>query len=289
MKKVLSLLLLFIVVICITGCDTNKEQAETKEETFEEWAKTHGRIEEFNCPTFYEKEIAYFDKTQFVTTNGEVYKIGNYSDGTNCVFEEQLEGGNLTYKHGVKYVKNDKYLYRFNEIEDIGKEDLEFNPREKQILENKDILFYAMTLSSDNPEIDYIYYFDQNNELIKETNQIVFAGPYTNYTIINKEKIDIGIDLSDQKILFLRTDWKQSNGEEYIKGIGTDKHYYSYKEIIENDCDKYDDIECRYGYVEDKKYAEYIKNIYYMDQYLNFITKDNKRGQIEVESLQGYN
>ena len=57
------------------------------------------------------------------------------------------------------------------------------------------------------------------------------------------------LNLDDEKILYAFFDNRIWN--KRITYFYTDKSKYYYGDIIENDCDKYDDIECEKGYIKD--------------------------------------
>jgi hypothetical protein len=189
------------------------------------------QVEDYNCSILDKVYLTQgFNSHHIITTDGEVYKTGNFSDGTNC-----------------KKIETDK---KINRIWDMFLIDEDGNPfieddEEKESKEHSwefmDVSIYQDVIKSENEDYalktDGIIYF--KNE------------PYVSF--------------ENEKILDFRL---YEGNSELFSFIKTDKAYYS-SVVKDENCYKYDDIECEYIVKENEKLTNLYNEISFIIEYWN--------------------
>jgi len=287
MKK----LLIPVIIICLilTGCGSNNSTTKTKKEeplTFKTWVSNHGTIEEFKCPSFYESDVAFADTDYFITMNGKFYKVGNFSDGTNCKLTQDLQTVSTDIKIIPNYdrVRAGSKYYTLDSDGSLSEMTSDVSLYEKRILDDNSIIYYLFSYYAN--DVDHLVFINNVFEIVDETYRINYEYDVEKYEMINQTKTKLPIDsTATSKILFALEGEDEKTGNPIVEGIATDKNFYYYQEVKENNCDKYDDIACPKQFVEDKKYPEYIKDIAYVNSDLFFVSKDNYYGSIDMDAL----
>ena len=244
MKKYFRIIFLLLFMCVLAGCNKSNDNSLIPEQDItntkcsinsQEFFWNHN-IDSFVCPEL--SDIAYSGSNFFINDKGELYEFSSklYSaTNTNCkkvdteiVFVNVIRD-TLISKEGNFYSFHDSNLER------ISDEEIEKGPAwygiDQMLIElyklNNDISWLTTTLNMNNTDGRYVY--PKNNKLY----QVIYDH---NMNTIKEELLHTFED--DEKII------SRPNGY-----IITNKNYYQYGKINEDECSKYEDVECEYGLV----------------------------------------
>ncbi len=263
MKRILTILL---IVLFLTGCgkkpnnnDNNKPQEKKENMVYE--------IETLNCSAFNNIKIIMSYNT-FLTNDGQVYYIGNYSDGTNCKLIS--DDKNIKTIFGNEYlIDENSKMYSINYSDFSLEITSDISNYLNFIKVDKDIIKYRCTTN-------VCYLLKNDGKLYKA--KINYKNNKAYLDILNDNVFPV-----DEKILDF--DGFPNEGKSFdndINWIRTDKSSYFKKINNFEECNKYDDVKCTYGLVKDEYLSSIISNIaffqywsYGEDDYcVTYITKD---------------
>lgn len=240
-KKVIIVFAFMISLIVLNGCSNEKK-------------------EYFNCDVLNDVKMFVAkdgsEKNYLITNDGSLYSVGNYSDGSNCkkidsdikfkgYFKENL--GGLVSIDNELYIIDDSSITTSNEKNNYT-----------------DVIKTTAILFEDNNGIaEYTGY------LLKEDGNIYLHRYYI------EEEDKLYKSFQNEKIL----DFDCSSGvPQWIK---TDKAYYVNKIKNEEECNKYDDVECKYEFGKSDKLTNQYKDISFVGNDMNgniyYVLKDGNK------------
>ena len=268
-----KLLVILLIAFILTGCG-KKEIVKNEEKKDDNQVIQTGTL---NCSALNNIKLI-FNSSIFLTNDGKVYKIGNYSDGTNC----KLISDNFV----IKSIWNTEYLIdENNKVYDIDYNDLvikltgiNINSGYFSIInKNKDIIKYHCSLNVDIGDI--CYYLKDDGKLYtadkKYKNNISYLDNIT----------DNMFDSHDEKIVdFDGYPAYDSQFERNVLWIRTDKSFYVSKMSNDSTCMKYEDVKCSYELVKDEYLSSIIDDVAYIqywnygetDYCITYVSKDGK-------------
>ena len=244
MKKYFRIIFLLLFICVLAGCDKSNDNSLIPEQGItntkcsinsQEFFWNHN-IDSFVCPEL--SDIAYSGSNFFINDKGELYEFSSklYSTtNTNC----RKVDTEIVFVNVIRntLISRDGNLYSFydSNLERISDEEIEKGPAlyglDQMNIElynlNNDISWLKILNSTYWHDGTYVY--PKNNKLYQVT-----YGYNTN--TIKEELLHTFED--DEKII------SRPNGY-----IITNKNYYQYGKINEEECSKYEDIECEYGLV----------------------------------------
>lgn len=247
MKKIITLLLSISFVLCSTACnnsttnsifcpdcdeqiladdkfcrfcgartdeETNSEISQDKEDKVDNAKKPFVQLNELKNIVDYS-----FVYDLFITTDGSLYKIGNFSDGTNL--RKIGDGIKFVKFHGISIISENNDCYWYNEDD--------FSVELHDNTQRYDYINSAIGIIGGNVSIKV--YIKENEIFLSEESESFY------HTILQKGPIHKFDD--NETILY------------FIDGnIKTNKGYYCFKQTI-NDS-PYDDIPTTYTYSFEK-------------------------------------
>ena len=226
MKKVL---LVLVILFMLCGCSNEKK-------------------EQFNCDVLNDVKM-FIDKDgsddkYFLTNDGSLYKIGSYSDGSNCKKIDSDIKFKGYYKENFGYlVSIDNELFSLN-IDTINPSNEKNNYSD--VIKTSEILY-----KNNDGMAEYTGY------LLKEDCNIYLHRYYV------EEEDKLYKSFPNEKIL----DFDCSNGTpQWIK---TDKAYYINMLKNEEECNKYDDVECKYEFEKSEKLTNQYNDISFVGTDIN--------------------
>ncbi len=208
MKKNGIILILIVFLLLLNGC--NKESKE-----------------KFNCDILNDVKMFIYTrdgvKNYLLTNDGSLYIIGNYSDGINC------KKINSNEKFKGYYKENFENLVSIdNRLFDLNNDNITLSNEKNKyvdVLKTTEVFY-----NENNGDIKYTGY------LLKEDGNIYLHHYYLD------EMDEIFKSFSNEKVL----DFDSSRNKPLW--IKTDRAYYINKIINQEECNKYDDVECKYEY-----------------------------------------
>lgn len=221
-RKIVMLGLCGVIMLSLCGCkNLNEEKKE---------------IDKLNCSILNNVKTKFEGKgttTYLITNDGDLYKIGNFSDDTNC---KKIDS-NLKFERIVDnyLIDNQNNLYEIDNKDIVKKQNASYI--DKYVNDNSIVKFSAGILNVNDFYLknDGIIYYGQTNNIFKS---------FTNEKILD----------------FL-------HDGTHIVLIKTDKAYYIRK-VKDTKCYKYDDIKCKYEYEKDEELTKKYKQISYIGRCL---------------------
>lgn len=191
------------------------------------------------------KDAVYLTNYYFLTNEGKIYKFNEtqlFSNNKNCI-EYQYDGAKIKFAYNDSlYDENNKktLVYDFSSSTFLNEEEYK----------NKNGYVWYDQLEVVNVDYDFISQNNCGSEIlyIKDNNIYKYNYHTDNRTNehIKDEPLFLGSIPKNEKILYM--------ADAIIK---TDKNYYELVRTNEEECNKYVDIKCEYGF---KKSA--LSNIY---------------------------
>ncbi len=225
-----KLIVMFLLLVVITGCSNNKskESNDNNSKKVDDYIGINYETKhEIKCEEM--KNAKLMSESLFVTTDGKVYHYGFdnlYSNEQNCKkFDDELDtwwSGPVTISEivGLRYTELiDSKMHQITTSTDTNKMGVvgSYNHRVENIKE---------------------WYFSSPGFIIRENDKMYALGEYNN----DKQEINNSLP-SSEKIISV-------NGGV----IKTDKGYYLLRAKVtnKNECEKYDDVECKSEYYIEK-------------------------------------
>jgi len=265
-NKVLSLLL--ICSLMLSGCNLIKEETTNGKTIIPEYT------DKINCSILKDVKMVINQdsiNTIVLTNDGELYRLGKYSDGTNC---KKIE-----HNFDIKIIFNQDGLYgedgKFYKIEDnniIESNDFFYEEALLELMKNvDDIIKVSRDFNSDYDNKNGIPYYVLKSDgnlykIIVSMHEDKYQFSEELFKSYPDEKIiDIGISYFDE-----------------LKYIKTDKSYYINK-VKDERCYDYDDIKCDYDLVKDDFFTKKYNDISFLYECTgghygcNYILKNGKK------------
>lgn len=267
MKKIYLILICLTLLFGVCGCNnqSNSNNSDSKYNENNNMAKN----EKLNCSILNNIKMVFIEESLYVTNDGYLYKMGNFSDGTNCKkIDDNIK---FTKMIDMFLMDNQENLYSIDNDSQLKKYEY---PSNYEIYINDESIVKA-TISYNTPNTTY---FLRNDGIIYTGILKLEQKPgVADKNIITDEKIYKSFP--NEKILDFSLETQDS-----IMWIKTDKSYYV-KRIKDENCQKYDDIKCEYDFVKDeyltKKYNDisYIYGCITSMPTCNYVQKDGKKYQ----------
>ena len=273
MKKILSVILIGVLVIILSGCG-NKELEEPENPPKDE-IEGYTYVTTLNCEAL-EKEIKYMKNGIIITNDNEVYAYNadkKYSNGTDCAkFEQPVE---IKIIDGDKFYENDKQL--LFKLEDLSMTTNSGDLTVRQINALKEV---GYSISMQGPTQDgyaNTHYGIKGNSNIIYKFQIGIGTKKVNgfnktYNKVEKEQIDYSVPEDEVIISFYYNKTEKDFIYDFIR---TNKSYYGKRITNIEECNEFVDVKCNYEWYKNdvlSKIADILISTYGGE----IITKDGK-------------
>ena len=264
MKKIKVLNILLICSLMLSGCNLIKEETTNGKTIIPEYT------DKINCSILKDVKMVINQdsiNTIVLTNDGELYRLGKYSDGTNCKkIEHNFDIKIIFNQDGCLYGEDGKF-YKIEDEKVIETNELAINEALFEIIKGIDNIIKVSRDYSDDGMTFYALKNDGNLYKIVAT------------MIKDKYKLteEIYKSYSDEKII----DFGISHFDE-LKYIKTDKSYYINK-VKDERCYDYDDIKCDYDLVKDDFFTKKYNDISFLYECTgghygcNYILKNGKK------------
>ena len=250
MKK--RFLLIFVIFIVIGFCGCDKKEKSNNEENNGDFR------EKLNCTSLSNIKISNTKKYPedevnggFLTSTGEYYYFGNFSDGTNCK-KAEMETKIVKISgigDGLFFIdeNNKVYEYSSKKLDEVDLSKIN-NWRLRLLYDDS-----SSIKNTDGP-LNVI-----GSYILKDDGKIYLYD-------FNNQMIDI-ISFEGEKVL----DYSLYSNELYW--IKTDKAMYI-RQVKDKKCFDYDDIECEYEFVKNEKLTKKYSDIAFLEGDCKVFFKD---------------
>ena len=258
MKK--KIFLFCLIALLFTGCSSNSSKVYDEIESSGYGVGWGGNPDGIVCNEI--KDALYVDNNFFISNNGKVYKLNMtklFSNEKNCIIIDSVSNARFAYG---------PFIYDEN-----------YNIVAKYSWKEKDILTDMEKIKADGQ----LYVDSNGNEHIE--NALIHLEFDFDFDFISSN------DCTDDETLYIKDNkiyaYKHSKtlylgeipSEEdiiYMNGtlIKTNKNFYQLVKTNEEECNKYVDVKCTYGFVKSDLSKIYNKIIYASQDY---VIDDNYR------------
>ncbi len=261
MKKICLLLLVMLLCGCLKTTVTDGSLPDSGPYGKNRNMAKYGK---FNCQVLDNIKYVIENGNGFLTNEGDLYQIGNFSDGTNC----------RKMVHDNKFIKIIDYYEvdeddNFYYLRDFELTKYEYSSMYDPIIKDKAII--KALISTDNL-LNKIYMLKDDGNIYVGYfgSKMDSKGNYTNQVY----DVELYKSYEGERILDFSL-----YGYNNVGWIKTDKNYYI-SSLLNEDCEKYDDIKCENDLIKDEHLSSLYKDIAYvygcsaMYKSCNYVLKD---------------
>lgn len=242
------------------------------------------------CDAIDKQEILYYDNGILILKDYSIYEtifMGDklFSNDQQCKkieFDVEIENILIIYNTPAILGKDNKtYVIQDNKLTE---DDLSYdeNSLRGMSLRNKDIVKYIRDSYNDETKQYEVFVIKKDGNLYKQYYSYEFDKKTTKYKyefikeeiMLSSEKYGNISDIEYSREIRIDNETQKILNEDIITKIITDKGLYHAKYIETEECEKYEDVECKTEIVLSEIYNKYSDDIKYMNTRYTF-TNDN--------------
>lgn len=301
MKKIRIFIISMMIILCLSGCNTNVEDKNTKEDTLYNYLKTNNNsVRKIKCTALKSSNnLMYLDYNYFILENGEIYQIAPkgkiYSNEEECI-KMTTDILITDVRNNIMFGNNGKRYTMYTTFEG-DKINLEEYMRCNSLdlvdcfLETKGFIKSINMILKDDEQ-----YKNDDNNSIYYSKYMALKNDGNIYEVVVKQSLNMNgyvNEIVEENILYSKETYgsikdfdylySEYDNENGMKNIISDNNFYSIKKIETEECKKYADIECETKLEVNAIYNKYKSEIKYIS--INYMLSNNN-SIIPIEAIE---